>query len=102
MIEYSKLKNGLQVITEHLPNVQTVALNWVLPAGVITNTHDGDSAILAEWIQRGTSSHNSQELQMALDLLGVQKQVGCGKEFLFLSAVVLNKKFQETYKHGTY
>ena len=95
MIEYSKLKNGLQVITEHLPNVQTVALNWVLPAGVVTNTHDGDSAILAEWIQRGTSNHNSQELQAALDLLGVQKQVSCGKEFLFLSAVVLNKKLRE-------
>ena len=95
MINYSTLKNGLQIITEHLPNVQTVALNWILPAGVVTNTFDGDSAVLAEWVQRGTQQHNSKELQAAIDLLGVQKEVSCGKEFFSVSAVLLKNKLSE-------
>ncbi|MDP7005066.1 MAG: pitrilysin family protein [Phycisphaerales bacterium] len=88
-IKYQKLECGLQVVSEAINNVQTIGLNWSVPAGVSTNEFDGDSVILSELIQRGSGEYSSKEYNEKLDLLGVGRSASCGIELLRVSGVML-------------
>ena len=96
-IEHTCLDNGLIIGGEQRTGVQTIALHLAVPAGIATNDNDGESAVLAELIQRGAFGLSALEHQHALERLGVRKHVSCGKEFLFVSAVMLASKFDEAF-----
>jgi predicted Zn-dependent peptidase len=94
-IKHHTCSNGLQLITEFIPNVQTVALNWSVRAGVATNTNDGESVLLAELIQRGVLHYNAKEHNDALDAIGVSRQITCGIEFIRISSIMLGNRLYE-------
>ena len=96
-IEHTCLDNGLIIGGEQRVGVQTVALHLAVPAGIATNDKDGESAVLAELIQRGAFGLSALEHQHALERLGIRKHVSCGKEFIFVSAVMLASKFDVAF-----
>ena len=65
--------NGLVLVAETMPSVQSAAFSLLLPAGAAYEPADGGGAatMLAEWISRGAGDRDSHELLSALDNLGV-------------------------------
>lgn len=94
-IQHHTCQNGLKIVTQHIPNVKTVALNWGVRAGVATNTHDGESVLLCELIQRGVHGFDAIHHNDALDAIGVKRHISCGVEFLRISAVLLGNRLSE-------
>lgn len=94
-IQQHLCKNGLTIITQHIPNVKTVAMNWGVRAGVAMNTHDGESVLLAELLQRGVEQYSAKEHNDHLNAIGVKKHISCGVEFLRVSAVMLGNRLSE-------
>ena len=102
-INHHTCSNGVHIITETIPNVQTVALNWGIRAGVATNTNDGESVLLAELIQRGVRGFDTKQHNDALDAIGVKRHISCGVEFLRVSSVLLgNRLFEALPLLGAY
>ena len=69
-IQHYKCDNGLQIVTQNIPNVKTVACNWGVPAGVAMNKEDGESVLLTELMQRGACGLSAKKHTDALDALG--------------------------------
>ena len=66
-IEHTCLDNGLIIGGEQRTGVQTIALHLAVPAGIATNDNDGESAVLAELIQRGAFGLSALEHQHSLN-----------------------------------
>ena len=102
-IKQHTCSNGLQVITEFIPNVKTVALHWGIRAGVASNVHDGESVVLAELIQRGVLGFDAKQHNDALDNIGAKRHISCGVEFMYVSSVLLgNRLFEALPLLGAY
>jgi predicted Zn-dependent peptidase len=77
MIEQHEYSNGLVLLAEPMPGVQSAAYTLLLPAGAAyegadgLNLAGGAAAMAAEWITRGAGARDSRELLSALDNLGV-------------------------------
>jgi predicted Zn-dependent peptidase len=87
-IELFRLSNGLLVIFEPMPDVQSAALSLLLPAG---GTRDaagrcGTAAILSEMFPRGADGLSSRSLCAALDNLGLQRNFQTGSAHITFSA----------------
>ncbi|MFO0908832.1 MAG: pitrilysin family protein [Isosphaeraceae bacterium] len=65
--------NGLVLVAETMPGVQSAAFTLLLPAGAAYEPADrgGLAGMLSEWITRGAGDRDSRELLTALDNLGV-------------------------------
>src|SRR5690349_21433266 len=65
--------NGLVLLAEAMPGVQSAAFSLLLPAGsaVEPEGRGGTATMLAEWVTRGAGDLDSRELLTALDNLGV-------------------------------
>ena len=65
--------NGLVLIGETMPGVQSAAFTLLLPAGAAYESANGggSATMLSEWITRGAGDRDSRELLSALDNLGV-------------------------------
>ncbi len=94
-IQHHTCQNGIQIVTETNPSLKTVALNWGVRAGVASNTHDGESVLLAELIQRGVRGKSAKEHSDSLDILGINRHISCGVEFLRVSSVLLGNRLSE-------
>jgi predicted Zn-dependent peptidase len=75
-IEQQEFANGLVLLAETMPGVQSAAFTLLLPAGAayegaIGSQGGGAATMAAEWIMRGAGSRDSRELLTALDNLGV-------------------------------
>ena len=76
-IEQHTYANGLVLLAETMPGVQSAAFTLLLPAGAAYESADGPSlsggaaTMAAEWITRGAGPRDSRELLTALDNLGV-------------------------------
>src|SRR5947209_15771357 len=73
MISQHEFPNGLVLVAETMPSVQSAAFSLLLPAGAAYEPGDGGGAasMLSEWITRGAGDRDSHELLAALDNLGV-------------------------------
>src|SRR5438105_3210843 len=73
MIVQHEFPNGLILVAETMPSVQSAAFTLLLPAGAAYEPGDegGAATMLAEWISRGAGERDSHELLTALDNLGV-------------------------------
>src|ERR1700730_9294489 len=69
MIAQHEFPNGLVLVAETMPSVQSAAFSLLLPAGAAYEPADGGGAasMLAEWISRGAGERDSHELLAALD-----------------------------------
>ena len=65
--------NGLVLVAETMPGVQSAAFNLLMPAGAAYEPEGrgGAASMLSEWITRGAGDLDSRELLTALDNLGV-------------------------------
>ena len=73
-IHHATLSNGLTVLVETMPAVQSAAFSLLVPAGSAYDPvgQNGISNALADWITRGAGKMSSRELLSAFDRLGIQ------------------------------
>src|SRR4051794_41430971 len=72
MIEQHEFPNGLVLVAETMPSVQSAAFSLLLPAGAAYEPGEGGgaAAIVAEWISPGGGGRGSPEVLSALGNLG--------------------------------
>ena len=74
------LANGLAVLVEEMQHVRSAAFNFLIPAGCVYDPKDqlGLANLLSDLITRGAGSRSSQELTLALDDLGLDRDESSG------------------------
>jgi predicted Zn-dependent peptidase len=70
-----KFANGLTLLGEKMPAVQSAAMTLLLPAGSATDPagRSGSAAVLGDLVLRGAGSRDSRQLSDYLDSLGLQR-----------------------------
>lgn len=73
LIHQHVFSNGLVLVAETMPSVQSAAFTLLIPAGAAYEPaeHAGATSMLSEWITRGAGERDSRELLTDLDNLGV-------------------------------
>ncbi|MCJ7777405.1 MAG: insulinase family protein [Sedimentisphaerales bacterium] len=84
------LKNGMVIIGEPMEAVNSVAFDFMLPAGasVLPQGCCGAANVIADWIFRGAGSRNSRQLSDALDSLGIHRAESVGSSNITIGAVL--------------
>lgn len=74
MLKIERLTNGLVVIVEEIPHVESAAYELLLPGGVLHDAPNriGAALLLVELTARGAAELSSKELSDAFDQLGVR------------------------------
>ncbi len=74
------LPNGLTVLGEKMPGVQSAAMTLLLPAGASFDPREasGVSTVLSDLVLRGAGNRNSRELTDYLDSLGLHRSASVG------------------------
>lgn len=87
-----QFENGLVLLVEEMPDVQSAALNLLVPAGSLYEEEglNGTAAALCDLMTRGAGGRSSRELAGVLDYLGVQRDEQVGWNFLSFSAATLS------------
>ncbi len=67
------LKNGMVLLGEPMEGVESVAFDFMIPAGAsrMPENFCGASNVIEDWIFRGAGEKNSRQLSDAIDSLGV-------------------------------
>lgn len=78
------LSNGMVLVGEPLDAVESVAFNFMVPAGSATLPDGccGASCVVLDWIFRGAGPHDSRSLSEALDGLGLHRSGAAGKAYI--------------------
>jgi predicted Zn-dependent peptidase len=97
-IKHITFDNGLQLITESVPDVRTAAVEWLVHGGVSMNEHDGDSVLLTELMFRGAGDLSDKEHTERLDHLGVRRDITCGVRLLSLHSLSLGSRVCDAVK----
>jgi predicted Zn-dependent peptidase len=73
MVSVHTLKNGLTVIVDEMPHVESVAYDLIMPGGIVCDDESfvGSSLILAELTARGAGPFSSRELSDEFDRYGI-------------------------------
>lgn len=74
VVSHATLANGLTVLVETMPAVQSAAFAWLVKAGSVYDPRhqNGTATALADWMGRGAGNRSSRELLARLDRLGIQ------------------------------
>jgi predicted Zn-dependent peptidase len=90
-IQTARLDNGLTLIAERLPDVQSAAFSFLLPAGSALEPEDrnGTAALACDWMFRGAGRRSNRDLSAALDSLGVQDRETVTPSHIALSGACL-------------
>jgi predicted Zn-dependent peptidase len=72
--------NGLTLLGERMPGMQSAAMTLMLPAGSATDPVDrsGSATVLSDLVLRGAGSRDSKQLTDYLDRLGLQRSSSVG------------------------
>jgi predicted Zn-dependent peptidase len=72
--------NGLTLLGEKMPGMQSAAMTLLLPAGSATDPIDrcGSATVLSDLVLRGAGSRDNRQLTDYLDSLGLQRSVSVG------------------------
>jgi predicted Zn-dependent peptidase len=89
-----QLKNGLTVLIESMPYVQSVAFNFLVPGGSAYDSPKkfGTAALMTDLLTRGAGPYGNRELTTALDNLGVQGGESAGSQHISLGGAALGSK----------
>jgi len=92
-IHHHEFPNGLVLVAEEMPGVQSAAFTFLLPAGAAYEPAGagGTATMLAEWITRGAGARDSRQLLTALDNLGVSHSEGAQGLHTGVSAATLGR-----------
>ncbi|MCA9080788.1 MAG: insulinase family protein [Planctomycetaceae bacterium] len=90
-ISHFTFDNGLTLLVEPMPHVQSAAFAILTPAGTIYEppNRNGTAAALTDLIMRGAGERDSQELIGTLDALGVQAHEHTGWNFISFSGATI-------------
>ncbi len=93
LISQHQYPNGLVLIAESMPGVQSAAFTLLLPAGAAYEPieRSGTASVLSEWITRGAGDLDSRELLSALDNLGVSHGEGAQTLHTSVAAATLGR-----------
>jgi len=85
------LTNGLTLLIEEIPDVQSAAYDLLIPGGIITDAEEsiGSSLVLAELMTRGAGAHDPVALSNAFDDLGVSHSEGAAHDRFTLRGSLL-------------
>lgn len=97
-IQSARLDNGLTVLVETLPEVQSAAFSLMIPAGSAWEPEgsNGTAAALCDWLLRGAGERSSRELSGALDSIGVQGHESVSAGHISFQAACLAGKLGDT------
>jgi predicted Zn-dependent peptidase len=72
--------NGLTLLGERMPSMQSAAMTFLVPAGASTDPIDrcGSATVLSDLVLRGAGDRDSRKLTDYLDSLGLQRSSGVG------------------------
>lgn len=72
--------NGLTLLGEHMPGMQSAAMNLLIPAGAAIDPPgaSGTTTVLSDLVLRGAGSRDSRTLTAYLDSLGLQRSSSVG------------------------
>ncbi len=89
-IDKCVLPNGMVVLGEPMPGVESVAFDFMLPAGAawMPPGYGGAANVISEWIFRGASSRDNRQLGDALDGLGLQRSTSIGSSHIYIGAAL--------------
>ncbi len=96
-IEQHTYSNGLVLVGEVMPGVQSAAFTLLVPAGAAYEEAAGVAAgagaatMVAEWITRGAGARDSRQLLTALDNLGIMHSESAQTLHTSLSAATLGR-----------
>ena len=92
-----RLECGADLVVEHVPAAQSVALVWFLPIGtaLFPDDADGHAAMLTELIFRGAGGLSSRELSDTMDRLGLQRSAGAHAHHLRVDATLLADRLDD-------
>ncbi len=95
-----QLSNGLTVLVERIPAVQSAAFTLLVPAGASNDQpgQNGTASILSEMISRGAGDRDGRELSSALDNLGVQRSETAGIVHMSLSGATIADKLPDVLR----
>lgn len=84
------LKNGMVLLGEPMEAVQSVAFDFMLPAGAacLPDGCCGAASVIADWIFRGAGERDSRKLSDALDGLGLVRGRSIGSSHLAIGGVL--------------
>jgi len=84
------LKNGMVLLGEPMEAVESVAFDFMLPAGaaLIPDGCCGAGGVIAEWIFRGAGDKNSRQLSDELDGLGLSRSRSVGSSHITVGAAL--------------
>ena len=73
-------ENGLTLLGEKMPGMQSVAMTFLLNAGAATDPVDrcGSATVLSDLVMRGAGDRDTKELANYLDGLGLQRSSSVG------------------------
>jgi predicted Zn-dependent peptidase len=89
--------NGLTLLAEHMPGMQSAAMTLLLPAGSATDPVDrlGSATVLSDLVLRGAGPRDSRQLTDYLDSLGLQRSSSVGVHHSRFGCAALGAKVLE-------
>ena len=100
MVQIETLANGLTVILEQIPNVESVAYELQIPGGIILDDEAavGASLVLAELTSRGAGSLGSRELSDAFENRGIRHGESAGHDRFVYRGLLLSEHLDEALR----
>src|SRR5579884_763587 len=88
----TSLPNGLTLVGQHLPGVQSTAIGYFIGAGAQDEVWEqaGVGHLAEATMFRGTNRHSSRELTERFDSLGIARSSSSGVEMSAFTAVLLD------------
>src|SRR5438093_4724279 len=89
--------NGLTLLGEKMPGMQSAAMTLLLPAGSATDPVDrlGSATVLSDLVLRGAGTRDSRQLTDYLDSLGLQRSSSVGIHHTRFGCAALAEKVFE-------
>jgi len=92
-----QLENGLRLVAEPIAGAQSLAMSFLVPAGVACEPDDqqGIAGVLAEMVCRGAGDLDAKAHSDALDQLGVQRGTSVETVHQSLGATMIGSKLSQ-------
>jgi predicted Zn-dependent peptidase len=84
------LKNGMVILGEQMKAVESVAFEFMLPAGaaMLPDGFCGAANVIADWLFRGAGDKNNRQLGDALDSLGLHRSSSVASSHLTIGSTL--------------
>ena len=95
-----RLDNGLTVLIERMPDVQSAAFTLLVPSGSVYDppNNNGAAAVLCELAIRGAGARDSRQLSFELDNLGLQRSESVATAHISFSGATLAGNLAESLR----